>query len=247
MSPEAHPSVPPVSVYETDAFGRTDQGQSLHPGDLDLTRRMLDLCQLPVGAHVLDVACGTGATVEALNARPDVFAIGVDRSELLLQTGLLRNPSLALVCAWGKALPVASALVDAVLAECSLSAMADIPLVLAEFQRVLRQGGRLALSDIYARRPEGLPFLQSLPLACGLRDALSQAELERLLQEHGFEIQTWEDHSGQLQDFSQQAVRRYGSASEFWQQAEPEADPLDVLIAISRARLGYYLLIARKV
>ena len=247
MSPEVRSSVPARSVYENDVFGAAANGQSLHPGDLDLTRRMLDYCQLSEGARLLDAACGTGATVEDLTARQGVFAIGLDRSELLLQTGLLRNPSLALVCAWGKSMPVASAVLDVILAECSLSAMAEPALVLAEFQRVLRRGGLLALSDIYARRPEGLPLLQSLPLACGLRDALSQPELERLLHEHGFEIQTWEDHSGQLQDYSAQAVRKHGSASAFWQQAEPEADPLDVLIAVSRARLGYYLLIARKV
>ena len=144
---------------------------------MDLTDRMLALCELSAGDKVLDVGCGTGSTVRYMIETYPVHAVGIDRSELLLQTGISNHPELLLACAWGKDLPVASGQMAAVLAECSLSAMSNPEVALDEFQRVLRQGGRLALSDVYARNPEGIPSLRAFPLSCGVRDALSKDDL----------------------------------------------------------------------
>ncbi len=235
------------AVYAGDAFGRASAGQSLHPGGQDLSERMLSLCHLKAGVRVLDMACGTAGTVEMLQAGGDLFPIGIDHSMLMLQTGLTRKGGLPLACGWGRAIPLADECLEAALAECSFSTMAEPEAVLEEFRRVLRPGGRLALSDIYAREPQGLPALHALPMCCGLRNALGRDELESLLQRHGFEIEVWEEQSPALLEFSRQAVLAHGSASELWRQAEPAADAMDVIIAIHNARLGYYLLVARKV
>ena len=234
-----------VAPYEMGLFSQ-DNGESLHPGGLDLTDRLLTLCELSPGQTVLDVGCGTGATLDILRNVYSVLAVGIDRSELLLETGQINNPGLPLACARGASLPVASGQVDAILAECSLSVMANFESVLTEFQRVLRPGGRLALSDIYARNPDGAAALRRLPLTCGLRAALAQAELTEHLHAHGFEIVIWEDHSETLKYMRTQMSLAHGSISEFWNLAEPAADPMDILIATSKAKLGYYLLVARK-
>jgi SAM-dependent methyltransferase len=176
-----------------------------------------------------------------------VHALGIDRSELLLQTGIGQHPNLPLACAWGKALPVASNQMDAILAECSLSAMSDIEGVLAEFQRVLRPDGRLALSDVYARNPEGVPTLRVLPFRCGLREAMAQDELVARLQAPGFEIVIWEDRSETLKYLAAQMILAHGSMSEFWSCSEPAADPMDIQIAIRKVKLGYFLLVAKKI
>lgn len=232
-------------MYQNGSLSQVTGGP-LRPGGLDLTERMLTLCDLPVNARILDVGCGTGSTVETLLGA-GFQAVGLDRSELLLQTALTLRPNLPLACGWGKSLPLASAGMDAVLAECSLSAMSDLEGVLAEFQRVLRPSGRLALSDIYARNPDGLPALRALPLSCGLRDALTENELLAKLQAHGFEILAWEDHSETLKYLAAQMILAHGSMSEFWSHSEPYADPFELQIAISKAKLGYYLLVVKKV
>lgn len=239
-----HPTRSASAPYENGALSQATGGP-LRPGGLDLTARLLELCQLSPGAHVLDVGCGTGSTVEGLRKTGACHAFGIDRSELLLQTAMILHPGLPLSCSWGKALPVASAVMDTVIAECSLSAMSDLEAVLDEFQRVLRPGGRLALSDVYARDPAGLASLRALPLSCGLRATLSQADLVARLRAHGFEVQIWEDHSDTLKYLAAQMVLAHGSMSEFWSKSEPAADPLDLQIAISKARLGYYLLVAQ--
>jgi len=231
-------------MYENSSLSQITGGP-LRPGGLDLTARLLELCELPCGARILDVGCGTGSTVEELRATGSYHAFGIDRSELLLQTGMILHPNLPLTCGWGKALPVANSVMDAVIAECSLSAMTNLEDVLAEFQRVLRPNGRLALSDVYARNPDGIPVLRTLPLSCGLRDTLTQTELTTRLQMHGFEILVWEDHSETLKYLAAQMILAHGSMSEFWSKSEPAADPLDLQIAISKAKLGYTILVAR--
>jgi len=236
---------PGQSMYENGSLSKAT-GEILRPGGMDLTDRMLALCELSVGDVVLDVGCGTASTVQYMIEAYPIRAVGIDRSELLLQTGIHNHPHLLLACAWGRSLPVASGQMAAVLAECSLSAMSNANEVLAEFQRVLCPGGRLALSDLYARDPQGISSLRALPLSCGLRDALSQADLLERLRAHGFEILVWEDHSELLKYLAGQLILAHGSMGGFWSRSEPSADPVDIQIAISKANLSYYLLVARK-
>jgi arsenite methyltransferase len=234
-----------TTSYENGSLSQATGGP-LRPGGLDLTERMLTLCDLPANAHILDVGCGTGSTVGTL-LEAGFQAVGLDRSELLLQTALTLRPNLPLTCGWGKSLPLANAGMDAVIAECSLSAMSDLETTLAEFQRVLRPDGLLALSDVYVRNPEGVSSLRALPVSCGLRDAMTENELLAKLQMHGFELLAWEDHSETLKYLAAQMILAHGSMSEFWSKSEPQADPFDVQITISKAKLGYYVMVARKV
>jgi arsenite methyltransferase len=222
-------------------------GGVMHPGGADLTERILAMCELSPGDMVLDVGCGTGATVQYLLDVLSVYPIGIDHSELLLQTGLINDPRLPLVCAWGRSLPVMNGQIDAVLTECSLSAMSNLESTLAEIRRVLRPGGQLAITDIYARNPDGIPILRALPLSCGLRDAMTQNMLTACLQSHGFEVVLWEDHSEAIKYLAGQMILAHGSMNEFWSKSEPGTNLMDIQIAISKAKLGYYLLIARKV
>jgi arsenite methyltransferase len=234
-----------ASSYENGSLSQATGGP-LRPGGEDLTERLLSLCELHAGDFVLDVGCGTGGTVRYLLDVLSVYSIGIDRSELLLQTGVFNDPRLPLVCAWGKSLPVQSAQADAVVAECSLSAMSDLESTLNEFSRVLYPGGRLALSDIYVRNPDGIPALRALPLSCGLREARTKDDLSERLQAHGFEISVWEDHSDTLKVLAAQMILSHGSMQEFWSHSEPAADALDIQLAIGKAKLGYYLLVAGK-
>ena len=201
-------------MYEDGSLSKATGGV-LRPGGMDLTDRILALCELSAGDLVLDVGCGTGTSVRYMAESNSYRAVGIDRSELLLQTGICNHPHLSLACAWGKSLPVASGQMASVLAECSLSAMSNLEEVLAEFHRVLLPGGRLALSDVYARNPEGIPSLRALPQNCAVRDALAQDGLCECLQKHGFEILVWEDHSEILKYLASQITLTHGSMSRF--------------------------------
>jgi arsenite methyltransferase len=185
-----------IAVYEQPAL-REALGGVLRPGGLALTDEALAACGLAPGARVLDVGCGSGATVAHLRSRYELAAMGIDMSAVLLGAGH-RAPALPLVLGGAERLPIDSDVLDAVIAECSLSLMADVDAPLAEFRRVLRPGGRLVLADLYLRSPNGHSRPRvSKPATC-VQGALTRAEIEGKLAEHGFELLTWQDRTTAL-------------------------------------------------
>jgi len=65
------------SLYESPAL-QAVTGPALRPGGLELTRRSLALCDLPAGARVVDIGCGTGVTVHYLRRHCRLRAFGLD-------------------------------------------------------------------------------------------------------------------------------------------------------------------------
>jgi arsenite methyltransferase len=233
-------------VYEQDAI-RCVTGEAIRPGGLALTERALTFLSPPAGARVLDVGCGAGATVDYLSDGHGLVALGLDPSGLLTRSGRGRSPALPLLRGRGEHLPIADGAIDVILAECSLSVMADVGLALAEFRRVLRGGGTIVVSDVYARNPARIPALRQLPVACCLRGAESRQGITGRLQAHGFRILLWEDHSDALKQLAARIIMAHGSMAQFWCQATGgHADPSHIQHAIAQSRPGYFLLIAEK-
>jgi hypothetical protein len=101
---------------------------------------------------------------------------------------------------------------------------------------VLKQGGFLIISDLYARNPEGMNSLRQLPAETCISSALSREQITCHVNLSGYEIEKWEDCSDQLKN---------SIACTFARAAE--VDIFDLYIAAARAKLGYYFLVARKV
>ncbi len=234
-------------LYEDPSLRRVT-GPTIRPGGLALTDRALALCALPAAARLLDIGCGQGATARHLAGDYNYSAIGLDLSALLLQAAgppPVQLPGPALVRAPGEFLPLAEAAFDAVLAECCLTVMAGPDRVLTECYRVLRPGGWLIVSDIYVRNPAAISFLRRLPLDTCLRGAMSQGEMTGKLVACGFHSLAWEDHSAVLKQLAVQLIFAGGSMKQFWGGCGA-ANPAEVQSAISLARPGYFLLLARK-
>lgn len=236
-------------VYEKDAIRRVT-GDAIRPGGLGLTRRAMELCPLRAGARVLDVGCGAGATLEYLLDTHRVTPFGVDPSARLLGEARRGNPSLRLARARGERLPFADGRLDALVAECSLSLMDNVVDALREFARVLRVGGRLILSDMYARSPTGIPLLRRLPVGCCLKGAMSREELGRMLGACGFFVEVWEDHTEDLKHLAARLVFAHGSMESFWCSVIPgygSTEYPEIRRAVSESRPGYFLLLAKRI
>jgi arsenite methyltransferase len=233
-----------VRVYErTHAAGLVDD--IIRPGSLALTDTLVDRAGLEAGDLVLDIGCGPAASIEHLRCDRGLEMIGLDHSAALL-VAARANTAAPLVRGDGGRLPFSDASIDVVLAECSMSLMPDINGMLSEVSRVLRPGGSLLCSDIYARDPEGAAALHALPFDSCIRGALGRDEILGLVANHGFEIASWEDRSEELRSFAAQLVWRGGSMRTFWCRAGGAGDPDAVEAAVSRARPGYYSMVARK-
>jgi len=234
-----------------DRIVRQVTGDTLRPGGFQLTDRAMDWCSLRPHAAILDVGCGNGATVRNLREHYEFQAFGIDLSPTALQSGKMAHPSSPLACANSSRLPFPDQSLDAALVECSLSVMNEPEGALGELNRALVPGGWIIITDIYARNPGGLARLRALKTPCYFSGAHSQEEVVRSVQMHGFDIEAWQDCSEVLKLLTAQlilnggldALCEDGSARPG---EEAQNKPADLMQIVAGARLGYYLLIARK-
>jgi arsenite methyltransferase len=170
-------------------------GEELHPGGAATTRRTLELIGLGPEDRLLDVASGRGASALLAAREIGCEVVGVDFSEEAVaganDAADAEDParSVGFVRGDAEALPLPDDSFDAVLCECSLSSFPDKPRALGEIGRVLKPGGRLALSDVTADRSR-LPEALDGPLAAVacVGEALSERGYERLLTGAGFHL-----------------------------------------------------------
>jgi ubiquinone/menaquinone biosynthesis C-methylase UbiE len=170
-------------------------GGELHPGGEATTRRALELIGVGPGDRLLDVACGTG--VSALLAAREFGCVvaGVDYAADAVRDAQQAADAVGVcervgfVAGDAEALPFAESEFDAVLCECSLCTFPDQVRAIAEIRRVLRPGGRLALSDVTAE-PDRLPAALDgvlATLAC-VGEARSLAEYQEMLADAGLRV-----------------------------------------------------------
>jgi ubiquinone/menaquinone biosynthesis C-methylase UbiE len=233
-------------VYESAAW-RQAAGGIMRPGGLELTQKIVDLCGLTAGDRVVDVGCGAGFTVEYLLDR-GIAAVGIEPSAVQISYGRQRSSDLPLIQGAGDDLPLNSGEFHGILAECSLSVMPDIDLVLTEFYRILRPAGKLVISDVYVRNADGAAALCSLPPACCLSGALLREAWVDKIVSHGFSVFIWEDCSYIWKDFLGNIILEYGSLEKFWNcTTEEKMDGQAVAQAVSNAKPGYFIMGAVKV
>lgn len=183
-----------AALYENPAV-RWLLGGELHPGGEAATRRALELIELRAGERLLDVASGTGASALLAARELGCAVTGIDLGEGAVHDARPAADAAGLSdridfeVADARALPFAENEFDAVLCECSLSTFPDKPGALAEMRRVLRPGGRVALSDVVAeqgRLPAALTGTLATVACVG--GALELHDYERLLAEQGLQI-----------------------------------------------------------
>lgn len=133
------------------AFGRAASTYAQHAAlQREVEDRLLERLEYYSGkpARVLDVGCGPGRASAALRKRfaaAQVIALDLALPMLRhMRTGW-RRP-LARICADARALPMADASIDLLFSNLCVQWIDDLPALFAEFRRVLRPGGYLALS-----------------------------------------------------------------------------------------------------
>lgn len=156
-------------------------------------RRVLEVAAVRDGGAVLEVACGTGVQLAALASRnPSGRTVGVELADGMLErarkelgrTGL---ENAELLKADALDLPFADETFDLVVASYVLDLLprAEIPVALSEMKRVLRDGGRLVLSNMTkGERPlhrvwDGL-YSRGIVLTANCRGVLAAPVLKQL-------------------------------------------------------------------
>lgn len=147
-----HPSL--ENLLESEDLGL----EVLHPGGLEITRELAELCHVAEGAKILDVASGTGEGACYLAERFHCDVVGVDASDFMIRRAIekagKRHLPVAFKMADAHALPFEDNSFDAVLSECTVCLL-DKAKAIEEMRRVAKPGGYVGIHDICWK--EGTP------------------------------------------------------------------------------------------
>ncbi len=169
--------LPAEAVAASLGCGNPTALAALHPGDV-----------------VLDLGSGGGIDV-LLSARrvgPAGRAYGLDMTDEMLALARANAARAGVTNAEFlkgemEQIPLPDVSVDVVISNCVINLSADKDRVLAEAFRVLRPGGRFAVSDIVVRRPVPAEIRRSVELWIGcVAGALDEAEYRTKLATAGF-------------------------------------------------------------
>ncbi|MCL7488523.1 MAG: bifunctional demethylmenaquinone methyltransferase/2-methoxy-6-polyprenyl-1,4-benzoquinol methylase UbiE [Desulfobulbaceae bacterium] len=122
--------------------------------DIYWRRVLAEELQPEQGSVILDVAVGTAETALAISRRyPGVSVVGVDFSPAMLAVGKRKincrypDAPVSLTAGDGRQLPVRTGSVDVVTISFGIRNMEEREMVLGEFNRVLKPGGRLFIME----------------------------------------------------------------------------------------------------
>jgi arsenite methyltransferase len=153
------------------------------------------VAELHEGETVLDLGSGAGADVliSARRVGPKGKAIGLDMTDEMLALARANATdagveNVEFVKGYLEDMPLTDATVDVVISNCVINLSGDKPKVIREAARVLRSGGRFAVSDVIADPDMDEATRADMVAWTGcIAGALTEAAFREALLEAGFE------------------------------------------------------------
>jgi arsenite methyltransferase len=161
------------------------------------------VAELHPGETVLDLGSGAGADVliSARRVGPSGKAIGLDMTDEMLALARANAEqagaaNVEFLKGYIEEIPLADATVDVVISNCVINLAADKRKVIAETARVLRPGGRFAVSDVIADDDMDATTRADMAAYTGcIAGALTEAEFRSALSDAGLvDVEISETH-----------------------------------------------------
>lgn len=159
-------------------------------GDHALNRLWLHHVDLDPSTFLLDIGCGGGAAMKAaLQQQPDLRAVGVDPSPVMIRAARTLLPRADFYETGAESVPLPGQVISLALANCSIMHWEDFSAGLREVERVLRPQGQFLVIDeaFSAEELEG--------------QIASPQELPTLLEHAGFRLLSHGHHDNEGQSY----------------------------------------------
>jgi SAM-dependent methyltransferase len=197
----------------TDKNGIEVFGSALYDGEADAAPKAVEAslgCGVPTavadlheGETVLDLGSGAGADVliSARRVGATGKAIGLDMTDEMLELARANSAdagvnNVEFVKGYLEEIPLPDGSVDVVISNCVINLAADKRKVIAEAARVLRPGGRFAVSDVIADPDMDRATREDMQQWTGcVAGALTRGQFEAILADEGLvDVEIRETH-----------------------------------------------------
>lgn len=234
-----------MNLYESDII-QDVFGEALRPGGLELTKRALEYCKFNSGDKLLDLGCGSGATISYINKHYNFSICGLDISDKLVSQARRLNEETEIFISSAENMDFENSTFNGVFAECTLSLMDDLEKTLKEINRVTRNEGYLIISDIYVNNTEYLEKLKKVSVNTCLKKPFDLKDLNNLLENSGFHVELQEKHDNLLIQLLADIIFKFGSMDILWSCTRDCTDMKSFQNSLIKSKPGYFLMIARK-
>jgi arsenite methyltransferase len=221
------------SLYE-NAIWQDMPDEVMRPGGLAITNELLNQLDLQPRTRVLDLGCGYGASLRLMQERFGCEVFGLDISRQLLTGDQVRPDELCLIQADINAIPLGENTFDLILMECVVSIF-GMDKMFTECKRLLKPGGKLLLTDLYARKAEGLDEIRKLPHGTCIQSVVMQNDILKALDHCRLKAQHWHDYSETMKNFPMKILC-----------TSLQINMFDLILAANSVKLGYFGLVAEK-
>ena len=130
---------------KADGYDNSREGQ--------FTRRthqlLLPMLNWQSGQSILDVACGTGSLLAAMNARKQIRGFGIDISERMIEQAKTRNLGMEFHVSGCESVPYPDESMDIITVCAAYHHFPNVGAFAKEAGRMLKPGGMIYIADMY--------------------------------------------------------------------------------------------------
>lgn len=230
-------------------------GRTLRPGGLSLTRGAVEICGFKKGDFILDAGCGYGMSARFLAQKYQLNVTGLDRDCRVLKqvrkSGFSKGGKIHTVTAHASQLPFGPERFNGIFCEFSFSKFRDKKKSAGLFYQLLKQNGRLVITDLFVPQLYAASFRETVPSGrdtpC-INTAMTLLEMIRVLEDTGFEIEIMENHAVLLDRVQRQITGSFGSGKNPWKKMMQSlcGDLYDYEDTVPGLRPGLFMIIAAK-
>ena len=130
---------------KADGYDNSREGQFTS----NIHRLLMPMVKWRKNQRVLDVACGTGSFLSAMNAKKTITGFGVDISERMIEKAAAKNPGMAFRVSRCDLIPFPDSSMDVIIVCAAYHHFPDVGTFAKEAGRVLEPGGMLYIADMF--------------------------------------------------------------------------------------------------